>query len=281
MATRTLTRYNPQVWTNEIVLDEYDVRGVLLRGAERTAVWDTLSHPDDMLAYLPLLSPERPLDIVYSHADWDHIWGTGCLPHETARIIGHTHCLERFSLDVPQKWEKMASAEARYQAVKLIPPTVAFEKTFTIDLGGLTLELHHLPGHTPDCLVGFVPEYGLLLAGDTVETPFPVIEPTSPVPAWIAELRRWADDERIKTVIPSHGPIGGRELIQNNIAYLQAIVDGSPLDPVGKLEPFYKETHQANCAWQNSWPTAVRADKNDLCKRISVRKNKATKLNCL
>lgn len=251
MASCTLTQLNPQTWTNDIVLDEYDVRGVLLRGTERTVIWDTLSHPDDMLAYLPLLSQKQALDIVYSHADWDHIWGTGSLPHETARIIGQTHCLERFSLDVPHKLEKMAAVETRYQAVELIPPTVAFEKTFTIDLGGLTLELHHLPGHTQDCLVAFVPEYGLLLAGDTVETPFPVIAPDSPVPAWVAELRRWADDDRVQTVIPSHGPIGGRELIQNNITYLQAIVDGEPLVPEGALEPFYVETHQANCAWQN------------------------------
>lgn len=48
-------------------------------GRRRALVWDTLSHPRDMAGWLPLISPLE-LVIVYSHADWDHIWGTAGPP---------------------------------------------------------------------------------------------------------------------------------------------------------------------------------------------------------
>ena len=41
-----------------------------------------------------------------------------------------------------------------------------------IDLGGITLETIHTPGHTPGHLAFFIPEYRLLFSGDIDLTPF-------------------------------------------------------------------------------------------------------------
>ena len=101
----------------------------------------------------------------------------------------------------------------------MVPPTITFADSLAIDLGGVTVELSHLPGHTEDCLVAFVPEWGVLLAGDTVETPFPLLDETLPVQPWIDRLAEWAGRADVETVIPCHGEIGGRELIEGNIAY--------------------------------------------------------------
>ena len=43
----------------------------------------------------------RRLVVVYSHADWDHVWGTAGLTYRDATIVGHARCLERFDADVP------------------------------------------------------------------------------------------------------------------------------------------------------------------------------------
>jgi glyoxylase-like metal-dependent hydrolase (beta-lactamase superfamily II) len=240
----------PDIFVTRVVLDEYDVRGGLLLGRDTTLVWDTLAHPRDMAAWLPLVGGRR-LAIVYSHADWDHIWGTAGLPYDSARIVAHRVARERFDADVPRELAgRKASQPGVWDDVRLVPPTQTFDAQLTIDLGGLTLELHHLPGHTADCCVGFVPERGVLLAGDTVETPLPVIPPDSPLPAWIAELRRWSADARVRTVVPAHGPVGGRELIERNIAYLEGILSGKPIDPPGPLDPFYEKTHAANVRWR-------------------------------
>ncbi|MBU0970466.1 MAG: hypothetical protein KKC20_07455 [Proteobacteria bacterium] len=42
------------------------------------------------------MADKGAMTIVHTHADWDHIRGTGGLPREGARIIGHRACLERF-----------------------------------------------------------------------------------------------------------------------------------------------------------------------------------------
>ena len=238
------------IWITRVALDEYDVRGALLVGDRRALVWDTLSRPRDMVPFLPLIG-DRELLIVYSHADWDHIWGTSGLPYERARVVAHALARDRFNTDVPVVLaEKRAAEPGLWDDVVLVAPTEAFDAERSLDLGGMTLVIHHLPGHTPDCTVGFIPERGVLLAGDTVETPCPVVPADSPLRAWISELRRWAGDERVRTVIPAHGPIGGRELLELNVAYLDGLLTGHPTEPQGPLTDFYRETHRQNQKWQ-------------------------------
>ena len=185
--------YNPLadgIFVTEVALGEDDVRGALLVGDARAVVWDTLSHPHDMAAWLPLIGT-RDLVVVYSHADWDHIWGTAGLPLARATVVGHRECQARFAADVPRTLcERQRDEPGSWDEVELVAPDTVFDEATTIDLGAMTLELHHLPGHTPDTIVGFVPEQGLLLVGDTAETPFPVVPPDSPLPAWVHGLER-------------------------------------------------------------------------------------------
>jgi glyoxylase-like metal-dependent hydrolase (beta-lactamase superfamily II) len=239
------------IWLTRVTLDDYDVRGALILGDQRAVVWDTLSRPRDMRPFLPLIG-NRELVIVYSHADWDHIWGTGGLDTDGVQIVAHEICRQRFDTDVPVTLsEKQAAQPAAWSDVVLVPPTETFGYEWSLDLGGMTLLLRHLPGHTADCIVGLIPERGVLLAGDTVETPCPVVPADSPLPDWIAELRRWADDGRVRRVIPAHGALGGREILQQNADYLEGIRTGSPIEPVGPLTGFYRDTHQQNMRWQS------------------------------
>jgi glyoxylase-like metal-dependent hydrolase (beta-lactamase superfamily II) len=234
----------------QVTLDDYDVRGALVVGDRRSVVWDTLSHPRNMDPLVPLIG-DRDLVIVYNHADWDHIWGTAGLPYARARIVGHARCRERFESDAPLVLtEKQASAPGRWNDVVLVPPTETFASEWSVNLGGMNLVLHHLPGHTPDCIVGFIPERGVLFAGDTVETPCPVVPVDSPLDSWIAELRRWAADARVRTVVPAHGPIGGRGILEENVTYLEGILSSRPIDPRGPLTPFYRATHEQNLQWK-------------------------------
>jgi len=164
--------------------------------------------------------------------------------------MGHRECQARFTADVPRTLRERQQAEpGAWDEVVLIAPDTVFDLESTVDLGSMTLELHHLPGHTPDTIVGFVPERGLLLMGDTAETPFPVVPADSPLSAWIESLERWQRDPRVRTVVPAHGPIGGVEILQSNIRYLRALLDGRPLTVTEPLTEFYRKTHQANMGW--------------------------------
>lgn len=239
-----LKELQPGLWLTELQLEEFDVRGVVLLGSERAVVWDTLSHPRDM-GGVPELVGGRPVTIVYSHADWDHVWGTAGLP--PGEVVAHAACLERFSDDVPATLDKkLGERPDLWTDVRLIPPSRTFESELTLDLGDLWLVIHHLPGHTRDCCVGFVPERGLLLMGDTVETPFPVINEAGALEIWIDRLEEWAGDDRVRTVIPAHGPIGGREILRNTIHYLKTLQSGGEPQVPATLTAFYRETHENN-----------------------------------
>lgn len=245
-----LREFAPGVFLLDVSTPEYDVRGALVLGETHALVWDTLTHPRDMAPLVPMIGARR-LVIVYSHADWDHVWGTAGLPLERAEIVGHSECARRFGEDVPETLEeKRASEPGAWADVTLVPPARTFDRRLDIDLGGLTIELHHLPGHTPDCIVGLIPERGVLLAGDTVETPCPVLPADCPLHEWVAQLRRWEDDGRVAAVVPAHGPVGGVDVIARNVAYLQAILDGHPVGPAEPLTGFYRDTHRANVLWR-------------------------------
>jgi len=242
----TFRPFDSPVWFTDVTLDDYTVRGVLIVGTERAFVWDTLSHPRDMGEYAPLIGG-RQLVIAYSHADWDHIWGTAGLPHEGAVILGHRSCLARFGADVPATLrDKRAAEPDAWDGVRLVAPNSVFDTETSFDLGGATVVLRHLPGHTPDSVVAYVAAYGLLLMGDAAETPFPVVPVGSPLREWITGLRRWESEAAVRTVVPAHGAAGGREILRSNILYLEGLRDGHPVDAAGPLTNFYRDTHRAN-----------------------------------
>jgi glyoxylase-like metal-dependent hydrolase (beta-lactamase superfamily II) len=184
---------------------------------------------------------------VYTHGDWDHIWGTGALPLKAARIVGHALCLDRFYTDVPITLQEKQSGEPQlWEEVKLVPPNETFTDQLTLDVGSLVLTLDHLPGHTPDSIVVFLEKFGILFMGDTVETPCPCLEKESPLSLWIKKLGHWEQDDRVKLVIPAHGKIGGREIIGHTIAYLQSLSAGDPPELAEPVPDFYRKTHAAN-----------------------------------
>lgn len=241
-----LHRFNDQILLTEVQYPDYLVRGSALLGATATVIWDTLTHPDDMRALLPLIG-DRPPIVVYSHADWDHIWGTAAFPAVPPVVVGHRLCRRRFEDDVPATLQQIMREEAgRWDAVRLVPPNRIFDDTLVLDLGGLTLELHALPGHTPDSIVGLVVEHGLLLMGDTVETPLPCVPTGCPLDSWLAALGGWLADSRVETVIPSHGAWGGKEIIRQTMTYLQDLQAGRRMPDTAELTPFYRRTHLEN-----------------------------------
>ena len=248
-----LREFHPGLWLTELVLDDFDVRGAVLVGAERVLVWDTLSHPRDM-AEVAQLAGDKPIYVAYSHADWDHCWGTAGL--NPTLIIARKACAARFaSGEVAREFaDKQAADPGLWDEVRLIPPNLTFTCALALDLGGLVVTLIPLSGHTADCLVAFIPSLGVLLAGDTIETPLPYLSANSPLMLryWIRELERWQADTRIQTVIPAHGEIGDASLIAHNVRYLTALQSGETPDVPAEMTTFYVETHARNLALMRS-----------------------------
>lgn len=222
------------------------MRGAVIIGERFAAVWDSLAHPGDVAAISSILG-DKPFFVLYSHADWDHCWGTCGLPRAPINIVAHAECRHRFDHDVPATLSRMRQADpGKWEAVRLVPPNLTFRQSLTLDLGGVSLQLHHLPGHTEDCIVGWIPERGVLLGGDTIETPFPVVNSAESVDLWLASLEAWAERDDLTQAIPSHGALKGRSAFTQTIAYLRALTGRGEFDLPATLDSFYSETHQKN-----------------------------------
>jgi glyoxylase-like metal-dependent hydrolase (beta-lactamase superfamily II) len=194
---------------------------------------DTLDSPaaaEAALAHLRgPLAGGRQLLVVNTHADWDHTWGNAAFAGPDAArpapIVGHRLCRER--LRSPAARAELARMQAdepaRFGAVRLVPPTIAFDGDLTIDGGDLTLELLATPGHQPDHIAVWLPELRLLLPGDAAEDPFPSVADAAGLPALRASLARLAALAPT-TVLACHAP--GRSdpgLLAANIAYFDAL----------------------------------------------------------
>lgn len=193
---------------------------------------DTLATPAAAAAVLDYLRPRlanRRLLVVNTHADWDHCWGNAIFDGPAARwpapIIGHQRCRARLTsatarLELAQR---QADAPARFGAVRLVPPSLTFGRSLTIDGGDLTLALLHTPGHQPDHLAVWLPEVRLLLAGDTAEAPFPSVAGPAGIPALRASLRRLAALAPAM-LLACHAPgVTSPSLLAANAAYLDAL----------------------------------------------------------
>lgn len=236
----------PNLWLYEAASAGIAARGAVVVGACQAVVWDTLTHPQDTAALTAILG-DKPFHVVYSHADWDHCWGTSGFKRLPLGVVGHDECRRRFEDDVPQTLRSMQNAQPdKWDGLRLVPPNVTFNTRMTLDLGGVTLELRHLPGHTTDCIVGWIPEWGVLLGGDAIETPLPVVNMEPLLGAWLSALQGWAGMPGLRRSIPSHGSTSGRKALDQTVAYLASLKGDQDFKLPKRLAKFYRETHQNN-----------------------------------
>jgi glyoxylase-like metal-dependent hydrolase (beta-lactamase superfamily II) len=98
-------------------------------------------------------SPEL-LQIIAMHRHADHAGGAATLSQATGAPIA-CHPEDRSSIEEEQ-------LKGRADVSKL------FTGGESIDLGNMTIEISHAPGHTPGSLAVFIPERGALFTTDTV-----------------------------------------------------------------------------------------------------------------
>ena len=243
---RQIHEIQPNLYTLDVDLPEYSVRSVVVIGEIYAAIWDTLVSPEDMAALEPMIG-DKPFHVIYSHSHFDHIWGTEGLWAAPLAICAHANCLQHFSGEVQSTLQQMREEEpGKWDEVTLHPPNLTFDSRLDMDLGGVTLELHHLPGHSDDGIVGWLPEWGVLLGGDAIETPLPVVNEARAISPWLQALEGWAGNPELKLTIPSHGVINGRQCLESTMDYLRCLLDGGDFDLPAALDRFYRDTHEKN-----------------------------------
>jgi len=208
-------RYKTTVTAFAVVSARYVVLiDTLVNAATAQAMVDALHEP----------LQTRQLLVINTHADWDHCWGNMVFagPHAThpAPIIAHRLCHERMGSDKARaKLAGMQAQEAEtFDAVELVPPTIIFNGSLTIDGGDMTFEFIHTPGHTADHVSIYVPELRMLFPGDAAEAPFPLVPDAAGLPQLRASLER-QHALHAKTVLYCHADSTGPDVIEQNMGY--------------------------------------------------------------
>jgi ribonuclease/clavin/mitogillin len=118
------------------------------------AGWDNADDHSERMAYIESLGAPPVSELIITHRHPDHGGGAAAI-HEATGAALTCHPLDRQVIE-----------SDRLQGRAPIAADVLGGEVR--DLGGLTIEILHAPGHTPGCLALYVPERGALFATDTV-----------------------------------------------------------------------------------------------------------------
>lgn len=195
-------------------------------------VVDTMVNLESMGTVMGALEGEitqRPLLVINTHGDWDHVWGNGLFVGPAARypapIVGNR--LTGEVMTAARSHDLLATFKAehlgRYDSAEIWPPTVLVDGELGIDGGDLTLHLIPTPGHTRDHISVWIPEIGVLLAGDAVELPFPLVSEPDSLPQLRLSLQCLSELSP-STVLSCHAPgFTDAALIRHNMAYFDEL----------------------------------------------------------
>lgn len=189
---------------------------------------DTLYFPEETKAIKEFLEDRNGLQIRYvinTHYHADHTQGSYLFPQ--AKIVSHALC--RRLLDTVGR-KGLADAQAQspeLEDVTIILPDLIFEEgVLNLHLGGKTLQLHHLPGHSPDLIGVMETENQILFASDNL-MPVPTIF-DGEYEDLVHSLEKILSMEP-DTIVQGHGEVILRgeveTIIRSDLDYLYAIQD--------------------------------------------------------
>lgn len=86
----------------------------------------------------------------------------------------------------------------------LVMPNTVFDGVLALTVGSIAMEIHPFDIHSRDGHVGWLPQHGLLLAGDTLEDPITYVAEPDRLSTHLADLAR-LNEWPIKKILPNHG----------------------------------------------------------------------------
>jgi cyclase len=173
---------------------------------------------------------------VLTHHHTDHALGAGWFAGRGALCACHRDCAAAMAAQHPaavaarRRDPDLASLFADAEPHR---PAVTFEQRWSVDLGGVTVEAHHLgPAHTPGDVAVLVPSEGLVVSGDLLFAGYHFNYEEADPAGLSAALDR-LEGFGARTLVPGHGAVGGPELITAQRRYhaeVDRLVRAAPSD---------------------------------------------------
>lgn len=137
---------------------------------------DTLYFPQETLAIKQFLEQRLGTAVRYlinTHYHADHTYGSCLFPQ--AQIVSHALCRDLLNQVGKEALAQTKEEVEGLENVEVVLPDLLFnDGRLCLHVGGKTLELHHMPGHSPDLVTVHVVEDRVLFASDNL-MPVPTI----------------------------------------------------------------------------------------------------------
>ncbi|WP_114165020.1 MBL fold metallo-hydrolase [Exiguobacterium sp. TNDT2] len=186
---QTLKQHSDRFWYMDPVAEtDRPILGAVV-GDTHTFMIDagnSEAHTHLFLDALTVQGIKRPTLVALTHWHWDHIFGLSALTDTVSIASTATKAgMERL---LPYAWDDGSLAErvrdgreiafcaeaiqleyGAERSMRVVLPTVTFDDTLTLDLGGVHVILKHVGGdHAADAVVAYMPEEKVLFLGDAL-----------------------------------------------------------------------------------------------------------------
>lgn len=195
-------------------------------GEENVLVIDALSAPFHAKAFIEAIRKitDKPFrHLINTHHHGDHVNGNQYFP--SAEVVSHPYCREEVLLTVsgPPLWAKREGWADGTEERKIVPAHTTIDGKATYYYGKNVVEvLPMLPAHTYGDLVVYLPQHKVMFAGDIgffYVAPFcQNAHPSN----WI-EICKRIEAMDVETIVPGHGPIGGKAELADMRGYLELL----------------------------------------------------------
>ena len=235
---------------------DFNYGSVVLHKAKKAIVFDTMecvANGKRVKDYMHDLGIDH-FTVVNTHWHFDHIGGNSLYQDDI--IIATSESRRRMEQNkklietggkgevgrAPGDVDTIAFIETPFPVVY---PNITFNDRLELYLDNIKIELFNIHIHTRDCLVCYIPEEKILIPGDTLEAPLPLIIEVGNIPTHIKNLKK-LNEMDIKIIIPMHGNLErcdkgvyDRSFIDNTKNYLTKIL--SKVDEPDFLEGSMEE----------------------------------------
>ncbi len=189
--------------------------------------------------------------VVNTHHHGDHTLGN-CIT-DGATIVGHEMCRS----EVVESGLLLLAVfdSVDFGAVHVVPPSLTFEDRLRLWVDDLAVELTYVgPAHTSNDIIAWLPDRGVLFAGDVVfnqGTPFVLMGTVEGSLTALEQLRRL----EAGVIVPGHGPVCGPDVLDSVAGYLcfvQQLARSAHQAGIGALEAAREADLGEYAEWHDS-----------------------------